>query len=131
MRSTGCAKKPVMPREVRSASGHRAPSRRQRTPTKLEAWRKKGRVVGGRRRAEGRPAQHPGHYGAVRGRWSPVSESKARKRRPVEPGGPQDREFHLQRVFATFTTDISPDGAKRLVELLGEYRAEDEGELPE
>ena len=131
MRSTGCAGNLVMPREVRSASGHRASSRRRGTPTTLEAWREKGRVVGGRRRAEGRPAQRPGRCGPVRGRWSPVSEGNARKRRPVEPGGPGDREFHLRRVFATFTTDISPDGAKRLVELLGEYRAEDEGERPE
>lgn len=66
------------------------------------------------------------------GRWSLVSESKARKRRrPVEPGGPEDREFHLRRVFATFNTEISPDGAVRLAELLGEYRATDDGEVSE
>lgn len=60
------------------------------------------------------------------------SEVKARKRRrPVEPGGPEDREFHLRRVFATFSTVITPDGAERLVELLGEYRAGDDGERPE
>jgi hypothetical protein len=49
----------------------------------------------------------------------------------VEPGGPEDREFHLRRVFATFTTKISPDGAARLVELLGEYRAGEDGDRPE
>ena len=60
------------------------------------------------------------------------SEGKARKRRrPIEPSGPEDREFHLGRVFATFNTVISPDGAARLVDLLGEYRADGEGERPE
>ena len=58
-----------------------------------------------------------------------MSEGKARKRRrPVEPGGPEDREFHLRRVFATFNTKISPDGAKRLMELLGQYSAGEEGD---
>jgi hypothetical protein len=61
----------------------------------------------------------------------PLSERKGRKQRVIEPGGPEDREFHLDRVFATFNTVISPDGATRLVELLGEYQANDEGVQPE
>ena len=58
-----------------------------------------------------------------------MAEGK-RKRRPVEPGGPGDREFHLRRVVAGFSTTISAAGAARLVELLGDC-AVSEGERPE
>lgn len=47
--------------------------------------------------------------------------AKDRTRTPVEPGGPSDREFHLRRVVASFNPVISPAGALRLIELLGDY----------
>jgi hypothetical protein len=44
---------------------------------------------------------------------------KARKPRVVEPGGPEDLEFHLQRVAAVWPTTISQRSIERLARLLG------------
>lgn len=41
-----------------------------------------------------------------------------RAARPVEPGSPSDRAYHLARVCAGFTYTISPESAVRLARLL-------------
>jgi hypothetical protein len=44
---------------------------------------------------------------------------RGKGRQPVEPGGPQDREFHLRRVSVVWPKRISERSIERLARLLG------------
>lgn len=48
-----------------------------------------------------------------------AKDQAGKRRRPVDPGGPTDREFHLRRVIDSMGDTISPEGALRLLELFG------------